>query len=141
VPLGTLVRVAGRRWTVEESFQASKGLAGLDQHQVRRWTPWQRRTVLAMLAYAFLTVLAVTERAERPAPAGLISLTYREIHHLFNVLIAQPISDLWHRLTWSTWRPRRARPHRICAARARVPDRPERVDMLAAACPTHQERA
>jgi hypothetical protein len=42
VPLRALVRVAGRRWTVEESFQAGKGLAGLDEHQVRRWTSWQR---------------------------------------------------------------------------------------------------
>jgi SRSO17 transposase len=29
VPLRELVRVAGRRWTVEESFQAGRGLAGL----------------------------------------------------------------------------------------------------------------
>ncbi len=36
VPLATLVRIAGRRWTIEESFQTSKGLTGLDQHQVRR---------------------------------------------------------------------------------------------------------
>jgi len=42
VPLGELVRVAGRRWTVEESFQAGKGLTGLDDHQVRRWLPWRR---------------------------------------------------------------------------------------------------
>ena len=35
VPLRELVRVAGRRWTVEESFQAGKGLAGLDEHQVQ----------------------------------------------------------------------------------------------------------
>ena len=34
-PLHQLVRVAGRRWRVEESFQTSKGLTGLDQHQVR----------------------------------------------------------------------------------------------------------
>jgi SRSO17 transposase len=53
VPLATLVRIAGRRWTIEESFQASKGLTGLDQHQVRRWVSWQRWTVLAMLAYAY----------------------------------------------------------------------------------------
>ena len=33
VPLSTLVAVAGQRWRVEESFQTSKGLAGLDQHQ------------------------------------------------------------------------------------------------------------
>ena len=32
VPLATLVRVAGRRWTVEESFQTSKGQTGLDEH-------------------------------------------------------------------------------------------------------------
>jgi hypothetical protein len=37
VPLGELVRIAGRRWTIEESFQVSKGLAGLDEHQLRRW--------------------------------------------------------------------------------------------------------
>ncbi|MFF3870082.1 hypothetical protein [Micromonospora sp. NPDC001898] len=37
--LAQLVRVAGIRWTVEESFQAAKGQVGLDQHQVRRWTP------------------------------------------------------------------------------------------------------
>jgi hypothetical protein len=36
VPLRELVRVAGRRWAVEESFQAGKGRAGLDEHQVRR---------------------------------------------------------------------------------------------------------
>jgi hypothetical protein len=102
----TLVQTAGRRWTVEESFQASKGLAGLDQHQVRRWISWQRWTMLAMLAFAFLAVLAATEQAHQPAPAGLIPLTCNEIHHLFNVLIAQPLSDLRHRLHWSTWRRR-----------------------------------
>ncbi|MEU6895344.1 hypothetical protein ABZ934_26885 [Streptomyces sp. NPDC046557] len=29
VPMSELVRVAGRRWTVEETFQASKGLTGV----------------------------------------------------------------------------------------------------------------
>ncbi|MFE9324946.1 hypothetical protein ACIHDR_18910 [Nocardia sp. NPDC052278] len=38
VPLTTLVRVAGRRWSIEENFQAAKTLVGLDQHQVRTWT-------------------------------------------------------------------------------------------------------
>jgi hypothetical protein len=54
VPLGDLVRVAGQRWTVEESFQTSKGLTGLDQHQVRTWTSWHRWSILVMLAHAFL---------------------------------------------------------------------------------------
>jgi hypothetical protein len=35
VPLAALVRVAGSRWRVEETFQSGKGLAGLDEHQVR----------------------------------------------------------------------------------------------------------
>ncbi|WP_408954223.1 IS701 family transposase [Kribbella solani] len=60
VPLATLVAVAGRRWTIEEFFQAGKGLTGLYEHQVRRWTSWHRWTILAMLAHAFLAVTAAT---------------------------------------------------------------------------------
>ena len=68
--LAVLVRVAGRRWTVEESFQAGKGLAGLDQHQVRRWNSWHRWTTLAMLASAFLAVLTAVERTRQPRPTA-----------------------------------------------------------------------
>jgi SRSO17 transposase len=106
VPLRELVHVAGRRWTIEESFQASKTLTGLDQHQVRRWDSWHRWTILAMLAYAFLAVLSATERAENSIPPGLIALTCNEIHRLFNTLIAEPIRNLRYRLHWSTWRRR-----------------------------------
>ncbi len=70
VPLRELVRVAGRRWTIEESFQAGKGLTGLDEHQVRRWTSWQRWTPLAMLAHALLAVLAATEPSTPPPRPG-----------------------------------------------------------------------
>jgi hypothetical protein len=106
VSLATLVRVAGRRWTVEESFQAGKGLAGLDQHQVRRWNSWHRWTTLAMLASAFLAILAATERARQPPPGGMIPLTSSEIHHLLNVLPGQPPRSIRHRLHWSAWRRR-----------------------------------
>jgi SRSO17 transposase len=61
VPVATLVKVAGRRWTIEESFAAGKELAALDEHQVRTWTSWQRWTALAILAHAFLSVMAATE--------------------------------------------------------------------------------
>ena len=60
VPLAILVKVAGIRWTTEENFQAGKGLAGLDEHQVRRWDSWYRWTTLAMLALAFLSITAAT---------------------------------------------------------------------------------
>jgi SRSO17 transposase len=55
-PLRELVRVAGARWAIEESFQSAKGEVGLDQYQVRRYDAWYRHITLAMLAHAFLTV-------------------------------------------------------------------------------------
>jgi SRSO17 transposase len=81
--LATLVRVAGQRWRIEESFQAAKSLVGLDQHQVRRWTSWHRWTTLAMLAHAFLAVATAIERDTHPTPPGMIELTVNEFRHLF----------------------------------------------------------
>jgi SRSO17 transposase len=106
VPLRELVRVAGRRWTVEESFQAGKGLAGLDEHQVRRWTSWQRWTLFAMLAHALLAVIAANEHTTRPAPDGLIALTCNEIRRLLTVLVVEPGRVLASPEIWSTWRRR-----------------------------------
>ena len=106
VPLRELVRVAGRRWTVEESFQAGKGLAGLDEHQVRRWTSWQRWTLFAMLAHALLAVIAANEHTTRPAPDGLIALTCNEIRRLLTVLVVEPGRVLANPEIWSTWRRR-----------------------------------
>ena len=60
-PAGTalqeLVRVAGRRWTIEECFEEAKGQVGLDQYEVRRWDGWYRHITLAMLAHAYLAVV------------------------------------------------------------------------------------
>jgi len=105
VPLATLVRVAGRRWTVEESFQTSKGQTGLDEHQCRTWTSWYRWTTLVLLAHAFLAITTVTARA-RPAPTGLIPLTLNEIRHLYNKLVITPAPDIPHILRCSHWRRR-----------------------------------
>ncbi|MEV8629092.1 IS701 family transposase [Streptomyces sp. NPDC051079] len=113
VPMSELVRVAGRRWTIEETFQAGKGLTGLDEHQIRRWTSWHRWATLAMLAHAFLAVTAATERRDRPAPDGLIPMTGNEIQHLFAALI-RPAHDLAHRLRWSHWRRRHQARARRC---------------------------
>jgi SRSO17 transposase len=109
VPLATLVRVAGIRWTTEENFQASKGLAGLDEHQVRTWAAWHRWVTLAMLALAFLTVAAAIERARRPPPAEMVPLTRNEIAHLAAATTTQP-ARARHWLGWSAWR--RAHQHR-----------------------------
>jgi SRSO17 transposase len=114
VPLAVLVKVAGTRWTVEERFQTSKGLVGLDQHQVRRWRSWYRWVTLAMLAHAFLVVAAVTERTRQPPPSGLIPLTCNEVQHLFAALLARPAGDLGHRWRWSVWRRRHQARARTC---------------------------
>lgn len=106
VPLAMLVRVAGSRWRVEETFQAGKGLAGLDEHQVRRYTSWSRWVTLAMLAHAFLAVVRADEHTCRPSPDGLIPLTCNEIQRLFTTLVVRPVQDVAHRLAWSTWRRR-----------------------------------
>src|SRR6201982_3612106 len=87
VTLHALVTVAGQRWRIEESFQAAKGLTGLDQHQVRRWTSWHRWTTLAMLAHAFLAVATATDRDAQPTPSGLIALTVNEFRRLFDALL------------------------------------------------------
>jgi hypothetical protein len=100
VALSDLVRVAGQRWTVEETFQAAKRLAGLDGHQVRRWAPWHRWATLAMLAHAFLAVTAAVERRNHPTPDDLIPLTSNEVQRLFSALIS-PVHDLAYRLLWS----------------------------------------
>ena len=68
-----------QRTTAEENFQAGKGLTGLDEHQVRRWTSWYRWVTLAMLGAAVLTIAAAIESARGPAAAGQIPLTRNEI--------------------------------------------------------------
>jgi len=104
VPLRTLVVVAGQRWRIEESFQAVKGLTGLDQHQVRRWVSWHRWTTLAMLAHAFLAVATAAERDTQPTPTGLITLTVNEFRRLFDALLLAAKRTLATLLAWSTWR-------------------------------------
>ena len=104
MPLAALVRVAGTRWRIEENFQAAKGLAALDQHQVRTWTSWHRWTILAMLAHAFLAVTAATEHTTHAVAHMLIPLTCNEIRHLLVSLREHARRDIKHVLRWSRWR-------------------------------------
>lgn len=103
--LADLVRVAGKRWTVEESFQTSKGVAGLDQHQVRTWRSWHRWTGLVILALAFLATATAAERADHHDPS-LIRLSINEFRRLFIALILRPLQHHANIESWSTWRRR-----------------------------------
>jgi len=62
--LRELVRVAGARWAIEESFQTAKNEVGLDQYQVRRYDAWYAHITLAMTAAAFLVVTRAIEAAK-----------------------------------------------------------------------------
>ena len=54
---GELIRAAGMRWPIEESFGAAKNEAGMDNYQVRLYHAWYRHITMAMLALAFLAVM------------------------------------------------------------------------------------
>jgi SRSO17 transposase len=119
VPLRTLVSVAGQRWRIEESFQTAKGLAGIDQHQVRRWASWHRWTTLAMLAHAFLAVATAIERDTTPTPTGLIALTVNEFRRLFDALLLSTRHTITTLLAWSRWRRQHQYRARQCHYRRR----------------------
>ncbi len=115
VTLPELVRVAGRRWTVEESFQTGKGLTGLDQHQVRTWRSWHRWTILVMLAHAFLAVVTATQRTVEQCNPSLIRLSVNEFRRLFAALVLTPLHTGCGRvLDWSVWRRQHQQRARIC---------------------------
>jgi len=104
VPLRQLIRVAGWRWKIEESFQTAKGQAGLDEHQVRRWCSWHRWVTLAMAAMAFLAVVTAAEHDQSPHTGELIPLTLNELRHLFDALTAGAIATTARLISWSIWR-------------------------------------
>jgi SRSO17 transposase len=59
-PTGTaipeLISVAGMRWKIEENNESGKDLLGLDEYQVRKWTPFHRHVTTTMFALAWLAV-------------------------------------------------------------------------------------
>ena len=69
-----LIRAAGLRWPVEESFELGKDCFGLDQCQARLYTAILRHLVLVMAALAVCAVTAAQLRertdTQAPPPAG-----------------------------------------------------------------------
>lgn len=55
-PIPKMIGAAGLRWNIEDDNKAGKDQLGLDQYQVRKWTPWYRHVTICMLAHAFLAV-------------------------------------------------------------------------------------
>ena len=69
-----LIRIAGKRWSIEDGFKAAKGETGLNEYEVRKWEGWHRHATLSLLAHAYLAVLRfAAETAEDPAKGGVSS--------------------------------------------------------------------
>jgi SRSO17 transposase len=73
--LAAVGRVAGMRWTVEESIQTAKGEVGLDQDEVRSGTGWYRHRTLARWAQAFLAVVRAETGTDVTPQKGAQGLT------------------------------------------------------------------
>ncbi len=107
VPIATLIGVAGRRWSIEETFQAAKTHVGLDHYQCRTWTAWHRFILLAMLALAILVIAAADQQPDRIDPRHdvIITITIGELRRL--AAITTPVRiDPAAGLRWSLWRRR-----------------------------------
>jgi hypothetical protein len=113
--LSRLIRAAGLRWPVEESFEFSKGCFGPGQSQVRLYIAIARHTVLVMATLAICAVTAALlrrrtgtqapppVRPDQPPPAdpGMIPLTIPEAGRL----LAHPPPPL-AAAHWLAWRRR-----------------------------------
>jgi SRSO17 transposase len=128
-----LIRAAGLRWPVEESFELGKGCFGLDQCQARTYTAVLRHIVLVMAALAVCAVTAAQLRERTgsqapppagpaqapPADAGLIPLTVREIQRLLDAALSKPLPP-GHAARWLQWRRRHQARSRWFHQRARL---------------------
>ncbi len=68
-----LIGIAGRRWVIEDCFEAAKGEVGLDEYEVRKWDGWYRHVTLCLLAHAYLAVVRSVAEDEEGAAKGGIS--------------------------------------------------------------------
>jgi SRSO17 transposase len=128
-----LIRAAGLRWPVEESFELSKGCFGLDQCQARLCTAVLRHLVLVMAALAVCAVTAAQLRdrtdTQAPPPAGpddkppadpgLVPLSVREVKHLLAAALNRP-EPPGHAARWLCWRRRHQARSRWFHKRARL---------------------
>lgn len=93
-PLAALARVAGRRWTIEECFEAGKQEVGLGDYEIRSWQGWYRHITLALLALAFLAALRAKLNRATTAPdkRGGPDLAFRSLSARLRSAVSSPSS-------------------------------------------------
>ena len=121
-PLTEIVRAAGARWAIEDSFESAKGKVGLDQYEVRQWDGCYRHITLAFLARAFLTATRA-QAAEQKQKSGeaaeletirtlepeLIPFMVLEVRQILVRMLWNDLPAQAQALTWSRWRRHQAR--------------------------------
>jgi SRSO17 transposase len=65
-----VVRAAGSRWALEDTFELAKGQAGLDHYETRSWRGWRRHVTRALWALAIPAGEAARAKGGRPAATG-----------------------------------------------------------------------
>ena len=63
-----LIRIAGRRWVIEDCFEAAKGEVGLDEYEVRKWDGWHRHVTLCLVGPRLPGGGALGSRSMRKTP-------------------------------------------------------------------------
>jgi hypothetical protein len=131
--MARLIRAAGLRWPVEETFEFSKDHFGLDQSQVRLYAAIARHTVLVMAALAICTVTAALLRSrtdtqppppvtpDQPPPPdpGMVPLTIPQVKHLLAALPTR-LGPPGHAGRWLDWTRRHQARARWCHQRTRL---------------------
>ncbi|GHO87105.1 hypothetical protein KSZ_51110 [Dictyobacter formicarum] len=83
--LPEVVRITGRRWTIEEGIEEAKGEVGLDQYEVRTYRAWYRFMTLALFAHAVLAVVRHRTREKKSSSEQLgLPLSLAEVRHLYS---------------------------------------------------------
>jgi SRSO17 transposase len=76
-PSGTsierLVKIEGRRWAIEDSFETAKNELGLDHNETRSWHGWRRHVSLVMLAFAMMATIRAHANAVASPPKTIRS--------------------------------------------------------------------
>src|SRR4051794_31100831 len=103
--LEALAQIAGRRWPVEECFEAAKQEVGLDGYEVRSWHGWYRHITLSMLALAFLAAMRVNLAGQKGGGSGaFIAFSMPEIRRLITRFQLSAGLCIDFILAWSLWR-------------------------------------
>jgi hypothetical protein len=79
--INCLGQMSGSRYWIERSFEDGKGIAGLQDFQVRSWTGWHHHMTMTFLAMLYLMVLSID------LGRNVDFLTVQDVKEIFEVIM------------------------------------------------------